>query len=189
MIDELTYPLPRRRRAGPPTNLEVKAASSGAVAATPPRSRYFPWIMALAGATRRTLSTPTLVGPAILKRLNYYVVLASDPPQMTLEIGWSPTPVTEAGVALTTPRPYTPLIEKLDPFGVTATNIGGGILNETLPNTHVYYQLTLDLIVTEAQFAFTLSWVNPPGFGGNWYGQISVLENVNADALNLWTGS
>jgi hypothetical protein len=97
--------------------------------------------------------------------------------------------VSEAGVALTTVRPYTVLTEKLDPFGVAAATIGAGYPASTVPNTRVNFEFTVDLIVTEARFVFTLSWVNTNATGEERPGHFLVLENVNADALNLFTGS
>lgn len=188
-IDALTFPLPRRRRVGPPTNTEVAAVSSGALTPTPPRSRLFPYLMSITANSRRTVSTPLLVGPAILRRVSFQASTKTSPPAQSLELGWSPNALTEAGVALTTVRPYTVLTEKLDPFGVSAAAIGAGYPMSTVPNTNIIFELTCDLIVTEARFAFTLSWVNNSLTAEERPGHFLVIENVNADALNVFTGS
>jgi hypothetical protein len=188
-VDANTWPLPRRRRAGPPTNADIQQASSGANAPTPPRSRNFPFLMTMSANSRRTISTPLLVGPAILRRVYFVYGTPSSPPGQSLEIGWSPNAVTEAGVALTTVRPYTVLTEKLDPFAVSAAAIGAGYPAITTPSGRAFWEVPCDYIVTETRFAFTLSWVNNSVSGEERDGYMTVIENVNADALNLFTGS
>lgn len=188
-IDALTFPLPRRRRLGPPTNIEVQQASSGALSLTPPRTRVIPWLMSMSANSRRTVSSPILTGPAILRKLFFNAPTPTSPPAQTLEIGWAPNVVTEAGVALTTVRPYTVLIEKQDPFNVSVAAIGAGFPISTNPNTRTYFEWSLDIIVTETRFAFTVSWVNNAATAEERGGHMLILENVNADALNVFTGS
>lgn len=188
-IDATTYPLPRRKRVGPDSQLNTLAQAQGDVIPAPPRSRIFPWIMSMTANTRRTISTPKLIGPAILRKVFYQLGTVTTPPGQTLELGWSPTAVSEAGVALTTVRPYTVLTELLDPFGVANAAVGKGLLDTSLWNTNIPYEWSVDLIVTEPQFCFTLSWINNVATAEQRGGQLLVLENVSPDALSVFTGS
>lgn len=183
------YPLPRRGRVGPPSSLETQVASVGPDFAAPPRARVFPWVMNITANSRRTLSTPLLLGPAILRKIFFGPGTVTTPPAQTLELGWAPGLVTEAGVALTAARPYTVLTELLDPFAVSAAAKGTGLLADNSANTHVRYEWSLDLIVTEVRFCFTLAWVNNAATAEQRGGQLLVLEAVNPEALRLFTGS
>jgi hypothetical protein len=187
-LDALTYPLPRRSRTGPPSSLDAAAAAAAAGSTTPPRTRIFPWALNETATSRRTISTPRLVGPAIFKSLTFYSSTHQDPPGETLEIGWSPVAVQEAGVALATVRPYTVLTELLDPFGQVNSSAGRGFPQWTIPGATLPWSIDLDLILTEPQFVFTISLVNNTALAQSWHGNAIVLEAVNADALAGYTG-
>lgn len=188
-IDARTYPLPRKKRTGPASNLDTLAAAAGAVSLSPPRSRLVPWLMSITGTSRRTISSPILTGPAILRKITYEGPVPTSPPAQSLELGWAPSIVTEAGVALTTVRPYTVLTEKQDPFAVALATIGQGIPLSTNPNTRTWFEYSCDLIVTETRFVFTVSWVNNAATAEERPGHMLILENVNPDALMMFTGS
>jgi hypothetical protein len=187
-LDALTYPLPRRSRTGPASSLDAAAANAAAGSTTPPRTRLFPWAMSETANTRRTISTPRLIGPAIFKSLTFYSGTHQDPPGDTLEIGWSPVAVQEAGVALATVRPYTVLTELLDPFAFMTAPTGRGFPQWTSPTVNNPFEFRLNLILTEPQFVFTLSIVNNSNLAQEWHGTAIILEAVNADALAAYTG-
>jgi hypothetical protein len=189
VADPRTYPLPRRKRVGPSSSLEALAAANEGAVATPPRARVFPWVMNLTATSRRTLSTPLLQGPALLRKCFIFSGTVSTPPQQTLEFGWSVNPVTENGVAIATVRPYTVLTEYLDPFAVSASTIGMGFPAAADANSHVKYEYSLDLIVTEPRFCFTVSWLNIASTAEQRSGHLLVLEAVNLDALSTFLGS
>lgn len=188
-VDARTFPLPRRKRTGPASNLDALAAMQEDQAVTPPRSRVFPWLMSITGNSRRTVSTPILIGPAILRRVYFGHGTVTTPPAQSLELGWSPLAVTEAGVALATIRPYTVLTELLDPFAVANVAIGRGYPSDNSWNTNIPFEWTVDLICTEARFAFTLSWVNNGATAEQRSGTFLVVENVNPAALAAFVGS
>jgi len=189
VIDANTYPLPRKRRLGPPSAVDIQTASTGATGTGPPRMRVVPFFLGTAlTLTRRTASSPILTGPAIFRRLWYWVGAGSDPPSGSVEIGWAPNVVTENNVSVNVVKPYTVLTELQDPFGAGSFGAGRGFPVWTLPNTNVEHQRDIDLIVTETRFAFTITMHNASAVGLQLMGSFTVLENVNPDALNLFTG-
>jgi hypothetical protein len=188
-VEARTYPLPRRNRVGPSSSLDLASEIAQGAAITPPRGRVFPFVFNITANTRRTISTPLLVGPAILKRIFFTSGTAAAPPNQSLEFGWAPIQVQEAGVLLATVRPYTVLSELLNPFAVMAAASGQGFPITTFPNTHVRWNLPVDLIVTEPRFSFCVSLVNNSASASEFEGYITVLEAVNADALATYTGS
>jgi len=188
-LDALTYPLPRRSRTGPASALDLTLLSRGAASLTPPRARIFPWVMDMAATSRKTLSTPLLIGPAILRKIYFGRATVTTPPAQTLEIGWAPTPITENAVPLGTVRPYTLLTEKLDPFGVALATAGQGLLADNSATILPPFEWSLDLIVLEGQFCFTLSWVNNSATAEQRGGNLTVLEAVDPEALARFTGS
>jgi len=188
-VEALTYPLPRRNRTGPASSLDLTLQAGTGDSLVPPRSRIIPWLMVTTATSRRTISTPLLVGPAILRKLKWGKATITTPPVKTLEVGWSPLLITEAGVALTTVRPYTGLIELQDPFAVAAAAKGVGFPGDNSSTSYPEYEFTLDLIVTEARFCFTVSLVNNSAQAEQHGGHLTILEAVNAEALARFTGS
>lgn len=177
MIDQGTYPQLRPSRIG-------AGASPGVQLAPLPRSRVFQWIENVTVNTRRTLSTPRLQGPVIIKSFSFYV--ATHSAAVTAEIGYASVSITEAGVALTTPRPYTLLTEKIDPFGVLADISGRGLLDGTIPNTNVRYSEPLDLIIDQADVFVCLATWNNSALAQVWTGTLRVVENVLRSGLEQY---
>lgn len=173
------YPPPRKGRGG-----GVSIEQLGPVSA--PRMRMFPWIFSITGASRRTISTPRLVGPAIIKDFTWYNSTKTDPPVVTVEIGTARAPVDEAGVALTTLRPFTVLTELLDPFGVMAGASGDGFPVATLPTANDSRRFPLDLIVTDSEFFAVVSVVNNSAQAERYNGWLRVLESVDPEALSAF---
>lgn len=182
-VDELWYPLPRRRRAGPPSAASILADQQQQEFPAPPRVRLFPFIFDVIAARRSTVSTPRLLGPAILRRIYYQILTSTDPPQDTLEFGWTVNPVTETNVLLTVARPYTSMMEKVDPQALTLAGSGDGFLNWTIPNTFIRWEITPNWLITEPQFSFTVAHVNPSANAHRTVGTMTVLEAVPADQV------
>ena len=187
--DSRTFPLPRRGRTGPPSSLDAINTAAGDALPAPPRSRVFPFQFSETATSRRTISTPKLVGPAILRFAYFSTGTKVTPPNESLEFGWAPSPVQEAGVALTVIRPYTVLTELLDPFAVSVAAIGRGFPNFTLPPAANAFPFTLDLIVAEPQLAFVVALINNGANAQVWTGYLSILEAVSPSALANFVGS
>lgn len=174
----------------PPPSYTRQLAAAGATGqpAPLPRARIFPWIMNMTGTSRRTLSTPRIYGPALIRRLFFGRGTVTTPVGQTLEVGWAPAPVQEAGVALSTPRAYTVLTEKLDPFGVAGDIIGQGIYNDNSINSQIQFEINLNFIITEAQFFAVIAWVNNTASAEQRGGHLEVIESVDATALAAFLG-
>jgi hypothetical protein len=175
--DPAIYPSSRKNR-GAGVALDDLAPSPA------PRMRVFPFIFVYTNNSRRSVSTPRLVGPGIIKDFTVYRSFAATPPQQTFEIGVAQTLVVEAGVALTTPRPYTVLTELLDPFGYVAGASGDGYPITTLPTGTDHFTIPLDLIVTDAEFFAVVAHINNRVASEEINGYLRVLEAVDREALS-----
>lgn len=105
---------------------------------------------------------------------------------MSIELGYSPTAVTENGVALTTPRPYTPLTELIDPFSIFPAAAGRGLVDSNIPNTNVRWQEPLDLIVDQPDTFVVVAHWNNTALAQFWNGQLRLVENVLRSALEAF---
>lgn len=179
MIDLSAYPAARKRTAGAAVNDDVSLAPL-------PRTRYFTWLFNETGTSRRTVSTPRIQGPALIKDIDFYSSVINATDVKSIEIGYALVPVTEAGVALTAARPYTVLTELIDPFAQRAVGAGVGVEQLTTPNTNVKFSLALDLIVDRAEAFITVSLLNTTANAQLWHGKLRVIENVNRDALSFF---
>ncbi len=147
-----------------------------------PRTRIFPWHMSLGGQARRSLSTPLLQGPLMIRAIEMYMSTLADPPNLTIEIGYSTVPVQEAGVPLTTARPYTVLTEMLDPFGVITDAAGAGIIVSTLPGTRVHFERTLEIILPGNSAYVVIAAVQSAIGGFPLTGTLRILEGISREA-------
>lgn len=161
---------------------------AGAAGGAIPRSRVFPWLMFTTATSRRTICSAPVTGPAILRKLKWGKATITTAPVKTLEVGWSRLPNVEAGVPLATPRPYTNLIELQDPFVVAPAAIGRGFPGDNSSTSYVEYEFTLDLLVMEPNFVFTISIINNSGQSEQHGGHFTVLEGIALEALPGWLG-
>ena len=189
VADPPGYPALRRKRTGPVSFLTPEELTELAASEQPPRTRVFPWLMLTTATSRRTVSTQLISGPAILRKLKWGKATISTPPVKTLEIGWANQMILEAGVALATPRPYTNLIELQDPFAIGAAGLGSGFPGDNTSTSYPEYEFSLDLIIMESRFCFTMSLVNQSAQAEQHGGHVVVLEGVSKKALALFTGS
>jgi hypothetical protein len=177
--DPKIYPAPREDRGG-----EDDVTDSGDF--QHPRTRLFPFIMTLTANNRRTLSTPRIQGPAIIKGIFLAQPFGQDPPGGSIEIGTARAPVTETAVALATARPYTVLSELLNPFAVMVGASGQGLLPTSLGTIMRHQETPLDLIVPDAEFFAVIAYVNNSVGAGTFAGHLRVLEGVDPDALRFF---
>jgi hypothetical protein len=189
VADPTGYPFARRKRGGPIVEVDPEIAAFLEENTAPPRSRVFPWLMTAITNTRRSVSTPLLQGPAILRRFSFTLDSNPDPPVVSVEVGWALNPVNEAGVAVATLKPYTVLTELLNPFGVGTLGAGQGYPAFSSVNTHVEWETVEDFIILEPRFCFVAAIHNNGGFTSAGRGWMSVLEGVSPAALRAFTGS
>ncbi len=147
-----------------------------------PRTRLFPFHMSLDAVTRRSLSTPLLQGPMMIRSIEFYPSTVADPPNVTIEIGYATTRVTEDGVAITVQRPYTVLTELIDPFGVINDNAGAGFPLSTLPSTRAHFQRTLDMILTINSGHIVVAAIKSAVGGFPLTGVLRILEDISPEA-------
>lgn len=173
------YPAPRKRAGGAVDLEEMNAAP-------PPRMRVFPFHFSNVGSNRCSFSTPRLVGPAIVKGIELYVGFGVSPPNCTLEIGTAQSPVLESSVANTVARPYSVLLELLDPFNAMLYAAGDGMPLATAPTYTASYERPLDLIVTLPEFYLVLAVPNAGVSVGEVNGKVRILEGVDPEALRFF---
>lgn len=178
VLDRRAYPTARRNRMGPPPSGSAGSASFGAESLGPPRMRLFSFVFGETASSRRTMSGNLCNGPALIKDIVLGTNTNTDPPNKSLEIGFAATRVTEAGVALTTPRPYTLLVELINPFGTLAAAVGGGLVQHTVEPFLHNKIIPLDLVVLDAQFYPVAAWVNNSLNAQTAHGWMRVLEQI-----------
>jgi len=177
--DPTNYPSARPKRS-------AGAATEDLSSFQAPRTRIFPFAMTIAANKRYTVSTPRVIGPLIIKGIVLEPAFGSDPPHPSMEIGTSAAPVTENGVATSVLRPYTPLLEVLDPFGVLNNPRAQGILATSVSTLQRFYETPLDLIVTLTECFVTVSFHNVGAGAASFQGHVRVLEGVDRDALRFF---
>lgn len=187
VLDARAYPLARRNRTGPaPSGAQAGILTSDP--STPPRMRVFPFVFNETATSRRAWSGNQCTGPALIKDLFIGTSAHATPTNKTVEIGIASTRITEAGVALATPRPYTLLTELLDPFNVVLDAAGGGIPDTTTAPNAASQRVKLDLVVYDAQFFPVLALVNNTGNAQEWHGWFRVLEQIPLSKLGDYMG-
>ena len=179
IIDPLRYPAPRPNRGGHADILDSGSFQH-------PRTRIFPWVMTTTASSRRSISTPRIQGPALIKGLSIHAPFGVDPPQATIEIGTATIDVTEASVALTAPRPYTVLTELLNPFGVIAGAAGAGLPLTTVGTMQRWAEIPLDIIVDDIECVIVLAILANALVAGTFNGHLRVLEGVEKEALRFF---
>jgi hypothetical protein len=182
-LDRRAYPALRVKRAGPPPSSSLDAAIRAGGGTITPRMRVFPLGFNETASSRRTLSSNQCQGPALIKDIALGTSTYTAPTNKSIEVGIASSRITENGVALTTPRPYTLLTELLDPFAAIVDAAGGGLLQTTsAPNMNTI-RTPLDLVVLDAQFYVTIALVNNTANAQEWHGWFRVLEAI--DPLNI----
>lgn len=175
MIDSATYPRLRPKRIG---------GEAGAPVLSPvplPRTRVFTFLLREQAQLRQSVSMARCQGPALIKDLEVYESTLATTYAKCLEIGYSTVPVSENGVALTTPRPYTPLTELVN-LGVTANAGGAGLEYWAVPNNNPRVR-PLELIVDLPEFYVVLAWFNNTLNAQDLHGMVRVVEGIDRAAL------
>jgi hypothetical protein len=173
-----TYPRLRASR-------EVVSAGAGAgdIAVALPRPRTF-WFKVVANAaTRSTIMTPPIQGPALIRVMQHGTGAANNANTIALQVSVATVVQEEVNVALTTAKPYRPLIEQMTTFpsGVSA-NIEG-YLSDTPWGSGGDKSAELQFIVTDARFHVSVTCLNASGGAVTYFGMISVIEAMSLDVL------
>jgi hypothetical protein len=187
LIDARTFPVLRPKRVlGVKTAIDPTLEALMDTTGELPRPRVFPWDCNTTTGTRRTFSTPRLLGPVMITGLSYEAGAASTPPTESFEIGYANVSVRENNVALGTLRPYTVLTELRNEFNDVAAATGSGILSHT-PGTSVRnYQTPLRLIITEPEVFVTVSIVNNGPSTFLLTGILTLIEQLSRKALESY---
>lgn len=152
--------------------------------ATPPRSRIFNVECGASAQRRGTVSTPKILGPAIIQQIQWKHRTAADPPTKSLEIGWSLAPITENDVSLTAPKGWNAICERLRHFYETpiANLVGFAQVNQAGSDNVTIECLMSPVLITAPEFYLTLSIIQTAGVNqlAEWI-EVNVLENVSPE--------
>lgn len=182
-FDLRSFPAPRPKRTGPPPSGQGPEDLFAGPTFAAPRMRVFPFAWNETASSRRTISGAKCQGPALIKSLMLGTSTYTAPISKSVEIGISSTRLTEAGVALTTPRPYTLLLELQDPFTQLASAAGQGFPLTTVAPQYNTFFLPLDLVVWDNEFYPTVSLWNNTANAQQWVGSLRVLEQIKAEKI------
>lgn len=174
------YPESRASRGVPTSFTPAPGATSGAA----PTTRTVAFRIANPAAnSRQTVSCGPFLGPAILKRAQWWPDNANATAQHALELGYSLTQVIEASVAFTVPKPWTPLIE------IATSDVYANIVNATgfwQPNTAAgldKFRGELGIIINVPKFFITITAHGSAAAGNRWTGDLTVIQGVSEAAL------
>lgn len=180
MPSELVYPATNPTRDVPSSFAPpVIAPQGGGI----PNTRTFAFRMAnLAANSRTSRSFGPYVGPAILKRFEWDVNTGVANGVATIGLGIAQTRVTEDVVAITTAKPWRPLIEQqiVDAFATPAQH--EGFLQGSEAPTHGWQRGDLNIIVQDPSF-FVVVTIYTGAAGFRWVGDGTVIEGLSAQAL------
>jgi hypothetical protein len=182
------FPKARSKRSGPPPSSARAEDLFENPAGAAPRMRIFPFAWNETASSRRTISGKMCRGPALYKSIQLGTSALVSPISKTVEVGIASSRVTENGVALTTPRPYTLMLELVDPFLQIASAAGQGFPIHTTNPLLRDYIMPLDLVIYDAEFYPVVSLWNNTGNVQQWQGNIRVLEQVRLDKLGDYMG-
>jgi hypothetical protein len=147
-----------------------------------PRVRLMTWIIRVGpGAVRSSASLNRCRGPAMLRDCSWYAQLAHLGQQgVFVEIGYSTSPVLENNVVTTLPRPYTKLVELINPFNLAQVGQGAGLVDASTPDTFIRWKEPLDLFVDVPEFYPVIAWYQIIGVPAqNYFGQLRVTEQIH----------
>jgi hypothetical protein len=174
------YPESRASRGVPSSFTPAPTVGAG----TAPTTRTVAFRVANPAAnSRQTVSCGPFLGPAILKRAQWWCDNANASAQHALELGYSQTQVVEASVAFAVAKPWTPLIE------IATSDVYANIVNATgfwQPNTTgplVGFRGELGIIINVPKFFITITAHGSAGAGNRWTGDLTVIQGVSEAAL------
>lgn len=146
--------------------------------------RIFPFVINVTNTRRNTAATPRMVGPVVVKTITFEFLAQGDPPSGTLELGWAPLASPETSALLTTPRPYTTLVELLDPNAQVTDGAGTGFPNTTAFNTRARYEYALGIAVTAPEVSLHVAYVNNSVSAFRLVGHIVVIEGASKEQVS-----
>jgi hypothetical protein len=166
------YPAPRLNRAA--------AGGAVGVGVLPPVPRIYPFRFNTPATSRTTVSTPRLIGPALIRSLKVLFGTSGSPnASAVIELGIATSPVVESGVALTVTKAWRSLVTKLDEATPNDPATMTGFGNAASQATSEFKDAYLDLPIADDSFYLVISLINAAGIANEGYGHIVVLEQID----------
>ncbi len=175
-----SYPAARTGRLG-----GTPAFQATATAARLPRTRFINFDLNSTPADRRTtISTPRLQGPVLIRAGRITTDGSAAPPSTAIELGYARVPAVEQDVTLTSAKPYTTLMERINDAAPNATAPPPGIIHGSSgaggPN---FGEFALGLIVDEPEVYITISITSTTFASPNVWGYLVIVEGLSRAAL------
>jgi len=174
------FPAPLLSREGPPP-----AGSGGLTGSVRlPRTGVFQWTLNFGGAIGRyTVSSRRLVGPVVLGDAQWWWGGAIDPPALSLEFGWSTSPVTEVGVAVTTAKNWNTFHSDAQ-SGPTLQNAAlTSFKHHTTRGIPYFIPVALNQLIGVDECFLVVSAIQTGGAAVTNYGSVAFTEDVDRDSL------
>lgn len=187
-LDARTYPVPRLKRPGPPPT-DPNADPNAPAPPTPPRTRIVDFFIEVGVNQRTTRSYGPMQGPAIIKRARYDFGAIAGNDGFFFEVGYSPSPIAESLVAVSTPWSWQIVTERMPQQGADFDANVRGYVNTTGISQKVQHERVFGYVVRDPQFYLTMSVGEVNGVAGaNCRGYVVVITGLSYDALSLYTG-
>jgi hypothetical protein len=179
MATDPGYPAPRGDRGAVLT-------APVATAPTPPVTRVFPFTLQIGTSVRSSRSTPKLYGPAIVMGL-HAAKSGTAKGFLGIGLGKSLSAITETGVAVATPLPFTSLFEGLPAAGTGPSSPNNADVLLDVTTNLILNQDHLGIIIREPEF-FLVVYAASSGASANdtMTGHVTVQERVSPEVLALF---
>jgi hypothetical protein len=173
------YPGARSER-DPPASFTPTLAPTRSL--TPPRSRFFTVEMGAQANRRGTVSTPRLIGPAIVQSVIIKHRTAADPPIFGFEVGWATSSITEFQELLTATKGWNALCERLrHAYETPIPGLIGGVQVNAVGANGIYISgIDRPLLVTAPEFFLTMTYHNVSAATNPFacWVEANILENI-----------
>lgn len=186
-LDARAYPTARRNRTGPPPTGSLGGPGGGSPLPAPPQSRLLSFNVSCNPGLRTTGSSTKVYGPALLLELHVVATVGSTG-NFSLEVGIAPNPVAEQDVAITTPKEWRPITERISQNAVAepVARVGFAAVSSQagIPRS----MGKLNYVVFDPEFFVTFSVVSSGVAGSGLMGHLAVLQQLTADQLAALLG-
>lgn len=187
-LDRRAYPTARPKRSGPPPT-DPNADPSAGAPPSPPRTRIVDFKISVNANVRSTRSFGPIQGPAVIKRARYDFDNIAGSDGFFFEVGYNPSPVEEALVAVTTPWSWSVVTERLPQQGTDFDPSVRGFVNSVGISQKVQHERIYGYVVRDAQFYLTMT-VGQAGGAANAVcrGYVVVIGGLTYESLAFYTG-
>jgi hypothetical protein len=149
-----------------------------------PRTGIEHFVLNYGGAIGRyTVSSRRLVGPVVVGEANFWIGGVTEPPGISLEFGWSTSPVTEAGVAVTAAKNWNTFHESQQTGPTAQDTTLQGFKPSNTRGTTLWQPASLNQIIPADECYLIVSTSQIAGAAVTAYGSVTFVEDCDRTAL------